>query len=345
MMADLAQRADPAAGAAPDLITGPRLAYLLLAAVLLIYPWLATEFFIVQIGAQTLFLGVIALSLTFLAGYGGMVSLAQMTVAGVAGYALAIFGTSAVDISLGLPWWLAVPLAIGLATLAGAAVGWIASRTVGIYTIMITLAIGVAFFYFTRQNYDLFNGFTGFNGIEAPAFWGIVWRQPVPFYYLCLGIGVLAFAAVLYVSRSPFGLSLQAVRDNPRRMAALGFHVTGHRVAAFALSGLIAGVGGVLLTWFNTRISPGTVGVGPIIDILVIAVLGGMRHPIGPFIGALVFVLLENFAIDLIDRERFNTVIGLVFLAIVLLSPDGLIGLWEKAKARLSAPPGEDDGG
>ena len=71
------------------------------------------------------------------------------------------------------------------------------------------------------------------------------------------------------------------------------------------------------------------------IDILVIAVVGGMRHPIGPFLGAIAFVLLENFAIDLIDRERFNTVIGVAFLLIVLYSPDGLLGLWAKARAKL----------
>jgi branched-chain amino acid transport system permease protein len=68
----------------------------------------------------------------------------------------------------------------------------------------------------------------------------------------------------------------------------------------------------------------------------VIAVLGGMRHPIGPFLGALVFVLLQTFAIDVIDRERFNLVIGGVFLAIVLFSPDGLLGLWSYARARFA---------
>ena len=72
---------------------------------------------------------------------------------------------------------------------------------------------------------------------------------------------------------------------------------------------------------------------------LVIAVVGGLRHPIGPFLGALAFVLLENFAIDLIDRERFNTVIGATFLLIVFFSPDGLLGLWEKVRSRTQAHP------
>jgi branched-chain amino acid transport system permease protein len=91
-------------------------------------------------------------------------------------------------------------------------------------------------------------------------------------------------------------------------------------------------VAGVLFVYYNARISPGTVSMGALINVLVIAVLGGLRHPIGPFIGALVFVLLQNFAIDLVDRERFNLVIGGVFLAIVLFSPDGLLGLWQRLR-------------
>jgi branched-chain amino acid transport system permease protein len=99
---------------------------------------------------------------------------------------------------------------------------------------------------------------------------------------------------------------------------------------AHTFAGVIAALGGVLLVWMNQRISPGNIDVDWLINILIIAVLGGLRHPIGPFIGAVVFVLLKNFAIDLVVPERFNLVIGLVFLAIVLFSPDGLLGLWQR---------------
>jgi branched-chain amino acid transport system permease protein len=94
-------------------------------------------------------------------------------------------------------------------------------------------------------------------------------------------------------------------------------------------------VGGVLLVWYNGLISPGSVGTGWLINILVIAVLGGTKHPLGAFLGAGIFVLMQTFAIDLIDRERFNLLIGGVFLAIVLFSPDGLLGLWAALRARL----------
>jgi len=119
-------------------------------------------------------------------------------------------------------------------------------------------------------------------------------------------------------------------------MEALGFNVVAHRVAAYAFGGLLAAIGGVLLVWYNGLITPGSINVGWQINILVIAVLGGMRHPIGAFLGAIVFVILQTFAIDLIDRERFNLVIGLVFLAIVLFSADGLLGLWDKFRKRIN---------
>lgn len=315
---------------------GARHVIMLLA--LLVFPALASPFVTFQIAAQSFVLGTIALSLTFLAGYGGMVSLAQMSVAGVAGYTVAILGVNGTpEISVNMPWWGYLPIALVLAVVASALVGWLSVRTEGIYTIMITLAIGVAFYYLTLQNYSVFNGFQGLQKVLPPAFFGIDLRAPVPFYFFTLFWALACYLFVKYLLRAPFGIALQGIRDNPRRMSSLGFHVTAHRVAAYAVAGLIAGIGGVLLVWYNGLITPGSIGTSWLINILVIAVLGGMRHPIGPYLGALVFVLLQTFAIDLIDRERFNLVIGSVFLAIVLFSPDGLLGLWTRVRSRFAA--------
>ena len=317
--------------------TPVRARHLVVLAALLVFPWVASPFLTYQVGAQSLALGLIALSLTFLGGYGGMVSLAQMTVAGVAGYMLAVFGASGeAAISLGWSWWIAAPIAIGIAVIAATFIGWLSVRTEGIYTIMITLAVGVGFYYLCLQNYSVFNGFQGFQRVYAPTVFGVNFRDPVAFYHLALFWSLAGYFLIKYLLRVPFGVALQGIRDNPRRMNALGFHVTAHRVAAYALAGLLAAVGGVLFTWYNGLITPGSVGTSWLINILIIAVLGGMRHPIGAFIGAVVFVLLQTFAIDLIDRERFNLVIGGVFLAIVLFSPDGLLGLWALLKARFS---------
>jgi branched-chain amino acid transport system permease protein len=304
------------------------------AALLLLLPFVASPFLTYQVAAQALIFGLIALSLSFLAGYGGMVSLAQFTVAGIAGYAVAVLGSSGTATSLGWPWWVVLPFALIIATLCATLIGWLSVRTDGIYTIMITLAIGVAFYYLVLQNYTVFNGFQGFQKVYPPVVLGLNWRDPVPFYFLCLFWALAGYLFIKWLVRSPFGIALQGTRDNARRMASLGFNVTAHRVAAYAVSGLLAGVGGVLLVWYNGLITPGSVGTGWLINVLVIAVLGGMKHPIGAFLGAIVFILLQTFAIDVIDRERFNLVIGGVFLAIVLFSPDGLLGLWAKLRSR-----------
>ncbi|HYF42398.1 MAG TPA: branched-chain amino acid ABC transporter permease [Ramlibacter sp.] len=302
---------------------------------LLLFPFVASPFLTFQVGGQTLALGLIALSLTLLAGYGGMVSLAQMTVAGIAGYTVAILGTSGTSLSLGWHWSVVVVFALAIATGSSVLVGWLSVRTEGIYTIMITLAMGVAFYYLALQNYSVFNGFQGFQKVYPPEVLGIDWRQPLPFYFLALALAMAGYFLVKYLVRAPFGVALQGIRDNPRRMNALGYNVTAHRVAAYAVAGVLAAVGGILLVWYNGLITPGSVGTSWLINILVIAVLGGVKHPIGAFIGALIFVLLQTFAIDLIDRERFNLVIGGAFLLIVLFSPDGLLGLWSQLKSRL----------
>ncbi len=336
-----AERPAAAGGALSGGIFGPlHPAQWALILILLFMPAIANSFFLIQVFAYGMILGMISLSLMFLAGYGGIVSLVQMTVAALAGYLIAILGDSAISqISLHWPWWLVAPLAILIATAFGTISGALSVRTEGIYTIMITLAIASAFFYFTNQNYTIFNGFSGFNEIRAPRFWGVDWRSNTPFYYLVLALAALAYFAVVYIARAPFGLALQGTRDNARRMAALGFNVTAHRIAAYTFASLIAAFAGVLLVWFQAQISPGTAGIGPVIDVLIIAVVGGINRPIGPFVGALVYVLLRTFAIDVLEGvglsgKRFQLLVGLGFLVIVLFSPNGLVGIWDNLRAR-----------
>ncbi len=353
----LTQSAPPsvrAAAAAPGTRLLPEVrnpAAWVVAVLLLLMPLLANNFFLIEIFATTLILGTIALSLMFLGGYGGMVSLMQLTIAGFAGYMVAVFGVSAnTNISLGWPWWLATPMALALATAFGTLGGALAVRTAGIYTIMITLAIGAAFYYFTNQNWAIFNGHTGINTIATPKFWGVDWRADIPFYYVVLGVATFSYFAVSYVSRAPFGLALQGVRDNPRRMEALGFNVNAHRVAAYAFASFIAALGGVLQVWNYRQISPGSVGVERCIDILIIAIVGGITRPAGAFIGALIFVLLRTFTLDFLvqiglDGNRFRLLIGLGFLAIVLWSSDGVIGLWERWRERQRGGASRSGGG
>jgi branched-chain amino acid transport system permease protein len=130
-------------------------------------------------------------------------------------------------------------------------------------------------------------------------------------------------------------------------MEAIGYNVTAHRVAAYTFAAIIAAVGGILMVWLNNQISPGSAGIEASIDLLVIAVVGGLGHPIGAFVGAIIYVILRTFALDALvavglDGRRFQTIIGLGFLIVVLFSPDGVIGIWRRLSARAPAAGGRN---
>ena len=293
---------------------------IVIALFLLTFPLFASQFLVVQIGIQSLFLGIVALSLIFLAGYAGMVSLAQMALYGASSYVLAIL-----TVTYGLPWFIGVIAGLIFATLLAAIFALISVRTQGIYFIMITLAEAMLLFYYADQDRIFTNGHTGINGVLAPAVGPLVITDPNTFYYLTLIIAALVYLGLRYLVRSPFGLALQGIRDNAQRMQSLGFNVYAHRVAAFTLAGFIAGIAGILGTWYDGAISPGSIDLTRTINILVIAVLGGLSYFEGAFVGAAFFVLVTTYASSFTDR--FNTLIGLAFLAVALFFPAGLIGL------------------
>ncbi len=310
----------------------PVVASLVLLAVLAVMPAVIPPFFVGNILGRAIVFGILAMSLTFLASYGGFVSLAQMVIAGIAGYTVAILVPGAVpSIVGGVPYALAIPIGLAVATLFGLLVGLIAVRTQGIYLLMITLALAVGMQLFIQANIAWFNGYEGIRNVVGPQIFGLPFRNTYLFYYVTLGVAAALYILVLYLVRTPFGLVLQGIRDNARRVNALGYHAATHRVLAFGVAGFVAGCGGVLSTFYNIGISPGSIGLGATVNILVMAVIGGLGHPIGAFLGALIFTVMDTFAADLYDRERFNTLIGAVFLVIVLISPDGVLGIAKRA--------------
>lgn len=303
----------------------------LVLAILVALPLLLPDFWLSGILGRSLIYGIVALSITFLASYGGFISLAQTMLAGIAGYTVAILAPTAIPASASaVSYWLAMPLAVLAATLAGAVVGLIAIRTRDIYLLMITLALAVGFSLFAQSNIDWFNGYEGIRNVVGPELFGQPFRAHTVFYYVALTVSALLYLLVLYVVRTPFGLVLQGIRDNPRRVAALGYNVAVHRIAAFAMAGFIAGCGGVLITFYNIGITPGSIGMTATVNVLVMSVIGGLGHPVGAFIGAVIFTLIDTFAATIYDRDRFNTLIGLVFLGIVVASPDGVLGLGKR---------------
>ena len=164
----------------------------------------------------------------------------------------------------------------------------------------------------------------------------------MPRYFVTLVVAVGVFLVLGALSRTAFGLGLQGVRDEPARMRALGFDVTLHRTLAFALAAFIAGIAGVLSVWYNRRITPGSINLAQTIDILIIAVIGGLYRLEGAWIGALAYALIDNYSREWVPEvgnvlgpARFNTLIGVVFLVIVLLSPGGIVGIWDDVRERL----------
>jgi branched-chain amino acid transport system permease protein len=316
------------------------------AVVVLLAPLIFTDFFYGVLLSKALWLGLVAMSLIFLSSYGGMVSLAQVGIFGVAGLTAANLADASGGLDVAIDPWLATVLGIAVAVAFALIFGAIAARSEGIYFLMITLAFGVIVFFFFAQVTQV-SGHQGVNDIEVPSIVGTQTGDPASLYYISLAVAAIAFLAVLYLGRTPFGLAMQGIRDDPTRMRALGYNVALHRTLAFAAAGLIAAVAGILSVWYTRRIGPGSVELGMVIDVLVVAVIGGLYRLQGAWVGALVFVLLDNYSREwtpeigsVLGPERFNTLLGLIFLAIILVSPGGLVGAWEQARDWIRARRG-----
>jgi branched-chain amino acid transport system permease protein len=310
-------------------------------------PAIFNGFWIDSIFTQAFIFGIGASSLIFLAAYGGMVSLAQTALMGVAGY---IFGNlvsqrglQGESKGLALAWNPTVTLvvAIVITTAIGLMLGAVAARSTGIYFLMLTLTYGVIAYYFFSQ-VTQFGGFSPIAGIDRhmPGFVGDVLNHADKLYYITLGVSLAVYALIRYVVRTPFGLSLQGVRDDPVRMSSLGYNTALHRTLAFGLAAFFASIAGVLYVWWQGQIAPGDVQLGTTINMLVMAIIGGLARIEGAWLGAFAFIVIDNQAHDLsipglslggtLFGGTFNTLIGVIFLAIVVVSPDGLMGLWDR---------------
>lgn len=303
--------------------------------VLILAPFFASTFFVSFVLTQTLWLGIAAASLIFLAAYGGMISLAQTLMYGFAGFAIgnAVTQGGSKGLNLGLNPWVGVAIGVVFTTVLAFILGLVASRSTGLYYLMITLTFGVIGFYFFGQ-VTTFSGFGGINQIVAPDFIGEPGEHPASLYYAALGVSVFSYMLLRYITRTPFGLALQGIRDDPVRMSALGYNLVMHRALAFVLGGFVASLAGVLNVWWNRQIDPASIGIGEILALLIIAVIGGMNRLEGAWVGAFLYVVVNNYvrSVPLVDKigiteDRFNTLVGVIFLVIVLASPNGLMGL------------------
>ena len=305
-------------------------------------PLIGTDFFVNFALTRTLILGVAASSIVFLSSSVGMVSLAQYLLVGVAGFTIGnCVAESGKGLKLGLDPWLAVVIALAVSALVALVLGAIGSRTTGIYFLMLTLTYAVIGYYVFGQVTSI-SGFGGITGVDPPGFFH---EHPARLYFGLLVLSVVVYTGLRALRRTPFGLSLEGIRDDPVRMGALGFNVPLHRTLAFTLAGLIAGAAGVFNIWWNGQIDPTSVAIGPSLDLLVVAVIGGIGNIEGAWLGAFVYVVANNYlrSLPLVDHigiteARFNTVVGAIVLLIVVLSPEGLSGIFTGLFDRVSRP-------
>ena len=283
---------------------------------------------------------IAAMSLDFLGGYAGLISLGQAGFLGVGAYGVAI-----AEVHFFSPW-AAVGIGLGAALALGLALGIVAVRVRGVSFVIITLAMGQVLWGLAFQWVGLSEGDNGIPLTILPSIGPFDLNDPLTLRMTVLAVfAVVALLLVAFV-HSPFGLSLRGVRSNETRMAALGYRTGLHCYLAWVIAVFFTGVAGVLYIFVNQLISPATMAFSQDGLLVIMVVLGGLRSIWGPALGAVVIVLFQQELS--IYLERWQTVMGLTLIAVVLFSPGGLWGLVRAAGrrrdaliARLEAPPGE----
>lgn len=307
----------------------------LLLVVLLALPYFGVSNFVLGLASTILIAAILASSVNFLGGEGGMVSLGHGAIAAASSYAVGWATRQGFD-SLNQ-----VLLALGITLLVSFIYGLLSMRTSGIYFLMVTLAVGMLIYGLAFRLSSVTGGENGISGIRPPDAIHEEWI----YYYVVLGIFVLTTAGLWVVSSSPFGASLRGLRDSESRMRSLGYSVAQYRLGAFMISGFVAGLAGLLAVWHINFVSPSSAGVERSVLLVVMVILGGIGTVLGPLLGAAVVVLVENVLSSYVDR--WPTMLGLIFILVILFARAGIAGSLPKLMARLrgrqpsATPPGD----
>jgi branched-chain amino acid transport system permease protein len=298
------------------------IAVLLIAAIAL--P-LAVPNYYTQFATKVLILGLLAMALNLVVGFGGLVSLCHAAFYGLAGYALALAAPKYEPASL----WLTLPLAVAAAATAALVIGALSLRTRGIYFIMVTLAFGEMLFYLFHDTKFAGGSDGTFINLKPEAvLFGITvidLEKARVFYWLLLALAVLTIAFLHVLTRAPFGRALSAARDNERRARSLGFPIYRLRLTAFVISGALAGLAGYFAAAQFGYVAPQMLGWHQSAIVLVMVVLGGQSGVAGPLLGAIIVMGLEEWLKAL--TEHWKLAEGLIIIAIVLAFPGGVQSL------------------
>ena len=276
---------------------------------------LALSNYQVGLATEMLIFGMLAMSIDILAGFAGRTSLGHGAIFGVSGYVVVYASAQA-----GLPPALAFVLGMAAATAVAIVFALLAVRTSGVYFLLLTLALGMIVWGICLRWTQVTGGENGMRGDVRPAF--LVMHRA--FYWAVLGVTTLVSYAMWRFVRSPFGLTLLGIRDSESRMKSLGYNVPLHLFVGFAVSGFFAGIAGALYAMFNNFVSPSTVALAQSVEGVLMMIAGGVGTLFGGFVGAAAIITLENVVSAY--TERWQTVLGLTFIVIMICAPEGIIG-------------------
>ena len=278
--------------------------------------WMPGTYY-VNVSSQILFYAIFALGLNVLVGYGGLVSLGHAGLFGISAYATGYL------LQAGFPHFAAIALALAISLASTAVFAALALRATGIGFIMITLALGQIIWGLAYRWISITGGDNGINLHGRPAPFGLDLESATTYYYVTLAIFAIAVVVIAIFTRSPLGAALKGTRDQPRRMNALGYHVWAIRFWACLFSGLLTAVAGILFVYYTQFISPQTTALTASAEVLLMVIAGGPATLLGPIVGAGLVIVVKNVVSAYI--ERWNFLLGVIFVAIVILMPEGLV--------------------
>jgi len=278
--------------------------------------WIGNSFY-VNVSTQILIYAIFALAMNVLVGYAGLVSLGHAGLFGIAGY------TAGVLINSGYGSLTAAAGACLVTVLSAALFAVVALRTSGLGFVMITVAIGQIVWGVAYRWISLTNGDNGVSINVRPMPFGLSLAEAPTFYWATFVVFVVTLGAMAIFVASPFGAALRGTRDQPRRMTALGYNVWLTRFFAFLFSGLWSAVAGLLYLYYNEFISPQAVALSASAEGLLMVIAGGSATLLGPIVGAALVVIMKDVASAYV--ERWNFVLGAIFVLIVVFMPEGLV--------------------
>lgn len=275
---------------------------------------------------QIFIMAMFAMSLNILVGYTGLPSLGHSAYFGVAAYTAGFLSLAGVK-----NFWLVAVAGAGIGCLTASIFGLLALRAIGPYFMIITLALAQVLWGIAFKWRSLTNGDDGLPGIQRPSIGlGIDLSVYHNFYYFTFLILLIASIALWIIVNSPFGYTLRGIRESETRMKSLGYNVWLYKYLAFVFAGLFAGLSGVMWVYYIGYVNPSDLGIDFSVKALLMIILGGAGNLFGPAIGAGIIVLLENIISGI--TERWSLVMGVVYVAAIMLFSEGITSIFKKGK-------------